>query len=70
MVLIINIFDKIYENKASIQEKIVPALEILKQLLEENDSGSFYSILIDADKINYMNYYHSAIDGDLVLNEN
>ncbi len=43
--------------KTDIQDKIT-----LKNLFEENDSGSFDFIFIDADKINYLNYYQLAIE--------
>jgi len=42
--------------------KIGPATETLKKLLEENGPGSFDFIFIDADKINYLNYYQLAIE--------
>jgi len=53
-------------KKAGVQEKITlkigPATETLKQLLEENGPGSFDFVFIDADKINYLNYYQLAVE--------
>ena len=53
-------------KKAGVQDKITlkvgPAVESLKQILEENGSGSFDFIFIDADKTNYLNYYKLAIE--------
>lgn len=49
-------------NKAQqdhkIQLKIGRALDILNQMLEEGLTHSFDFVFIDADKTNYVNYYH------------
>jgi O-methyltransferase len=34
----------------------------LKKILEENGPGSFDFIFIDADKVNYLNYYQLAVE--------
>ncbi|CAF2824487.1 unnamed protein product [Rotaria sp. Silwood2] len=53
-------------KKAGVSDKITlkigPAIETLKKLLEENGSGSFDFIFIDADKTNYLHYYQLAIE--------
>ncbi len=53
-------------KKAGVQDKITlkigPAVDTLKKLLEENGSGSFDFVFIDADKTNYMNYYQLAVE--------
>jgi predicted O-methyltransferase YrrM len=53
-------------KKAGVDDKITlkigPGVETLKTLLEENGPGSFDFIFIDADKLNYMNYYQLAIE--------
>ncbi len=53
-------------KKAGVQGKITlkvgPAIETLKKLLKENGPGSFDFIFIDADKINYLDYYQLAIE--------
>lgn len=48
------------ENKITL--KIGPAVESLKVLLQEQGTGSFDFIFIDADKTNYLNYYQLAIE--------
>ena len=41
--------------------KIGPAVDTLKQLLEENGEGTFDFVFIDADKTNYLNYYELSL---------
>ncbi len=51
--------------KAGVAEKIDlrinPALQTLQQLLEENQEGSFDFAFIDADKVNYLDYYKMCL---------
>lgn len=37
------------------------AVESLKKLIDEGQSGTFDFVFIDADKINYRNYYEMAL---------
>ena len=52
-------------KKAGVDKKITlkvgPAVDTLKQLLEENGEGTFDFVFIDADKTNYLNYYELAL---------
>jgi predicted O-methyltransferase YrrM len=47
------------ENK--VQLKVAPALETLQQLLDEGEAESFDFAFIDADKLNYSNYYEKSL---------
>ncbi|CAF0802292.1 unnamed protein product [Adineta ricciae] len=53
-------------KKTGVDEKITvklgPAVDSLKTLLEENGPGSFDFIFIDADKVNYLEYYQLAVE--------
>ena len=53
-------------KRAGVQDKITvkigPAVETLKTILAENGRESFDFVFIDADKINYLNYYQLAIE--------
>jgi predicted O-methyltransferase YrrM len=44
-----------------IQLRIAPALQSLKQLIDDGQSHQFDFIFIDADKTNYLNYYELAL---------
>lgn len=52
---------KKYWNKAGVSEKIdlriAPAVDTLQSLLDDNQTESFDFVYIDADKMNYLNYY-------------
>lgn len=47
------------ENK--IQLHLAPALETLQSLIDKGESGSFDFAFIDADKLNYLNYYEKSL---------
>ncbi len=57
---------KPYWEKAGVEKiidlKIAPALETLSELIENNESNTYDFIFIDADKINYDNYYEKALE--------
>lgn len=56
---------KPYWKKAGMDKiidlKIAPALETLSNLIDQNESNTYDFIFIDADKINYDNYYEKAL---------
>ncbi len=56
---------KKYWREAGVDQKIdlkiAPARETLKRLIDDNQSGSFDFIFIDADKINYDHYYELSL---------
>lgn len=58
-------FGKPYWEKAGVSHKIhlkiAPALETLQNLLTEGQKESFDFIFIDADKLNYPNYYELSL---------
>jgi predicted O-methyltransferase YrrM len=41
---------------------VSPALKTLDDMLENGERDSFDFIFIDADKINYINYYERSVD--------
>ncbi len=57
---------KAHWEKAGMSDKIElhlgPALEHLKALLSQNQAGQFDFAFIDADKLNYTNYYELALE--------
>ncbi|GAK92960.1 O-methyltransferase [Nonlabens ulvanivorans] len=56
-------------NKITITQKVGPALDIIPSL-----EGKFDMIFIDADKPNYINYFHAIMEkvnpGTLILSDN
>lgn len=59
-----NIARRFWE-KAGVAQKInlniAPALETIQKLLDNGEAGTFDFAFIDADKINYSNYYEGAL---------
>jgi predicted O-methyltransferase YrrM len=59
---------------AKVDLRIAPALETLRNLLEDGDAGSFDIAFIDADKASYPEYYELCLklvrSGGLVLIDN
>lgn len=57
---------KPYWKKAGVDEKIklkiAPAVETLQQLIDANESHRFDFVFVDADKINYSNYYELSLE--------
>lgn len=47
--------------------KIAPAIETLNELLDKNEHNTFDFIFIDADKLNYIEYYEKSL---LLLRQN
>lgn len=62
-------FRESVNNTITITQKIGPALELIPDL-----DGHFDMVFIDADKPNYLNYYHAIIDkmapGGLIISDN
>jgi predicted O-methyltransferase YrrM len=60
------------ENKISLY--LAPALDTLKQLKSNGNTGTYDLAFIDADKVNYLEYYQHCMDlirpGGLVLVDN
>ena len=57
---------KPYWEEAGVSEnidlQISPAIETLKSKIEDGESNSYDFAFIDADKINYLNYYELCLD--------
>lgn len=57
---------KPYWEEAGVSEnidlQIAPALETLKSKIEDGESNTYDFAFIDADKINYLNYYELCLD--------
>ena len=57
---------KPYWEEAGVSENIAlqisPAIETLKSKIEDGESNSYDFAFIDADKINYLNYYELCLD--------
>ena len=57
---------KPYWEEAGVSEnidlQIAPAIETLKSKIEDGESNSYDFAFIDADKINYLNYYELCLD--------
>jgi predicted O-methyltransferase YrrM len=60
--------------KAKIDLRLAPAQETLAQLIEAGESDTFDFAFIDADKLNYLNYYEFALKltrpGGLIMIDN
>ena len=57
---------KPYWEEAGVSEnidlQIAPAIETLKSKIEDGESNTYDFAFIDADKINYLNYYELCLD--------
>ena len=62
------------QARHKIQLRLAPALNSLKELIEEGRKNTFDFIFIDADKTNYLNYYEYALQlirqGGLIVIDN